>query len=155
MNGDNHTIIKAGSKVIVDWDGCGNWYTGNVYELNKDGSVNINFDDGDTAENISMAVIKLSPFPDSLSQRSIHVGCAVLALWQGNGNLYPAIIMKDNNDGTFDIRYDDEEICYGVCERYFELRLSNGWFQGSSADGKVRSYSPSPQYSSLMHFRCP
>ena len=136
---DKYNLVQKGSKVVVDWNGSGYWYSGIVAEVNSNGSVNIDYDDGDSESNVSIDSIQISPFSenDPLLE-PIVIGSAVLAIWKGDGSLYPAKITNENSDFTFDIIFDDGEISAGLSRSSMEIRLSNGWFQGLTADGKVQ-----------------
>src|SRR5687768_16145139 len=99
--------FKVGDKIKAYWKGGKTLFPGTISSVNKDGTFDIQYDDGD-AENSLEANFIIAPGSVGLNNTpgKISVGLPVRARFRG-GSYYSGKIDKINNDGTFFILFDD------------------------------------------------
>lgn len=85
----------------------GQWYPGTVAKVNADGSFQVKWDDPDggpeTQDLKPEEMKKITIFKD------YKVDDAVEALYPDDGNMYTATVIKANDDGTFQVKWDDPD----------------------------------------------
>ncbi|GMI15676.1 hypothetical protein TrVE_jg4, partial [Triparma verrucosa] len=109
---------KVGQKCTAQFKGKGKFYPGKIAKVNSDGSVNVDFDDGDKDRFVDMACVKLEDGGGSDSEvdsdAALKDGTKVEARYRGKAKYYPGKINRVRSNGTYDINYDDGEKEFGV-----------------------------------------
>jgi len=89
------------------------WFKGKVARDNRDGTFDINYDDGDRdlgALPVNMRLLEDArpSSPSRASSVSFREGDVIEGLYRGKGTKwFKGKVARDNRDGTFDINYDD------------------------------------------------
>eukprot|EP00953_Heterococcus_sp_UTEX-ZZ885_P010886 6325-Heterococcus_DN1.PRE.2 len=113
----------AGDKIEARYKGRTRYYPGVIRRANRDGTYDIDYDDGEKELSVDAELIKLVSGTSSSSKpaSSLHtdrpksrdanlrVGSKILARYRGRDKYYPGIISHVNRDGTYDVDYDDGE----------------------------------------------
>ena len=89
--------FAIGDKVVHDTLG-----KGTITECNSDGTYSIKLDSGELKERIPPSLLKKEVVAKDLS-----LGQKIVANWKGYGKEYPGKIALVNDDGSYDIDYDD------------------------------------------------
>eukprot|EP01038_Epipyxis_sp_PR26KG_P003413 gene3413-4865_t len=108
--------LEEGAKVEGNYRGKGRWYPGRISKVNRDGSFNVDYDDGEKEQFLAEDMIRLvgggstggigrSP----VRAARLEEGAKVEGNYRGKGRWYPGVISKANRDGTFNLDYDDGE----------------------------------------------
>ena len=100
----------------ANYRGRGKYYPGRIKYDNRDGTYDIDYDDGEKETRVREDLIRsmargssgLSPRRDGMGEK-LREGDKVEANYRGRGKYYPGRIRYDNRDGTYDIDYDDGE----------------------------------------------
>lgn len=103
--GEATDSIAVGETVNAKSADDENWYLGTVESANDDGTFTIKWadpDGGPETENVEAASIKLI-------YKGYKVGEAVEAAFPDDGNMYPGTVTKQNDDGTFEVKWDDAD----------------------------------------------
>ncbi|GMI07481.1 hypothetical protein TrLO_g8222, partial [Triparma laevis f. longispina] len=115
--------LSRGTTVEARYRGGSRYYPGKISRDNRDGTYDIDYDDGEKEKDVKKSFIKVlsssssrskSPRSNDSSSRSFSRGDAVEARYRGGSKYYPGKIYRDNRDGTYDINYDDGEKEKGV-----------------------------------------
>ena len=74
--------------------------------MNRDGTYDIRYDDGDTEAGALQVNIRRHPnaMPATVTLRE---GMKVEARFRGKERYYAGVIKRENRDGTFDVDYND------------------------------------------------
>lgn len=108
--------LEEGDKVECLYKGKGTkWFSGKITRVNRDGTCDIKYDDGDIEVGANKANIR--PHPDAPKKSNVPIdipilreGMKVEARYRGRSKYYPGVIRKTNRDGSFDIDYNDVRI---------------------------------------------
>merc|ERR1711871_1351093 len=126
---DNEDSLSRGDKVEAKCTGWTKYYSGKITKVNRDGTYDIRFDDGERKSGVKKSQIKSkekrktkkskssrdSDDDDSSdNEDSLSRGDKVEAKCTGWTKYYSGEITKVNRDGTYDIRFDDGERKSGV-----------------------------------------
>jgi len=109
------TPLDEGAKVEGNYRGKGKWYPGRISRVNGDGTVDIDYDDGERETRVEESMVRLigeasgKARSSERSSPSIEEGAKVEGNYRGKGKWYSARIRRVNRDGTVDIDYDDGE----------------------------------------------
>ena len=123
MSQNNPMSLREGDKVEAKFRGKGKrWYKGVVSFVRKNGTYDINYDDGDHDTGLAASAIRKteSQTSDNCASEAVEkrvileVGAKVEACYKGKGKFYPGIISRARLNGTFDIAYDDGDKEVGV-----------------------------------------
>ena len=102
--------------------GGAKWYSGSVVAVNRDGSYDIRYDDGDKEQRVPPSNVRLvddgkavKPSDgrqlvedETVSGKSaFKLGDKVEAKFKGGVKWFSGRISSVNRDGTYDVRYDD------------------------------------------------
>ena len=142
---DNASELLEGDKVEADYRGRGRYLKGRIQKVHRDGTFDINYDDGKKERGVPKDMIRCLDKPgkrgrDRASGGSLQTGDKVEARYRGRGTkFYNGKIARVNSDGTFDIDYDDGEQEIGIREEH--VRSLEQW--SSSDDGRVHKCSAS------------
>jgi hypothetical protein len=86
------------------------FYNGRVVEVHEDGTVDIDTPEGGLFEDVS--ILNVRRFDPS---GGIKKGSQIEALFQGEGeDWYPGVVLEVNDDGTYDVEYEDGDTELGV-----------------------------------------
>ena len=114
------------------------YYQGVISRDNRDGTYDIDYDDGEKEKGVKESYIRkisggggLKHSPrggKSSSSRNDNIdddgnlsrGDKIEARYRGGSKYYPGKIARDNRDGTYDIDYDDGEKERGVKKSYIK-----------------------------------
>lgn len=103
--GEATDSIAVGETVNAKSSEDENWYLGTVESANDDGTFTIKWadpDGGPESESVEAASIKLI-------YKGYKVGEAVEAAFPDDGNMYPGTVTKQNDDGTFEVKWEDAD----------------------------------------------
>ena len=145
---DAHVTMRfeEGDKVEADYKGRGRWFPGVVKRDNRDGTFDINYDDGEREMNVRNTSIRRrehsSPSRSTNNGAKLKQGDKIEADYKGRGRWHPGTIRRDNFDDTFDIDYDNGDRELNV-RRDFIRRLderadskSTSTYHSDSKDGR-------------------
>ena len=103
-----------GDQVEVLYKGKGTkWFSGKISRVNRDGTYDIRYDDGDSESGALKVNVRRHPDSAAASGGSriaavaLREGMKVEARYRGKEKYYPGVIRRENRDGTFDIDYND------------------------------------------------
>ncbi len=101
--------FTEGDKVEVLYKGKGTkWFSGKISRVNRDGTYDIRYDDGDSESGALSTNIRKHPDAVGGSKpSSLREGMKVEARYRGKEKYYPGVIRRENRDGTFDVDYND------------------------------------------------
>ena len=109
--------FAEGDTVEAHWAGNDRWFDATIIKVHPLGTYDVSFDDGSGDKAFKLERRKLRPTKTSMKSVSLHfdprslptyeVGDAVLAIFSGNGRLFPADIVHAHEDGTYDVAYTD------------------------------------------------
>ena len=111
--------FAEGDKVEVLYKGKGTkWFSGKIGRVNRDGTYDIVYDDGDRESGALRANVRQHPDAPHHSRSAgsgigvaLREGSRVEARYRGKARYFPGVIRRENRDGTFDIDYDDVRAC--------------------------------------------
>ena len=117
--------LREGTKVEARYKGRSRYYPGRVSRVHRDGSCDIDYDDGEKERMVDQSLVKSlearsrSPTKsdrsdilgrtDTVGNSDIAEGSKVEARFRGRSRYYPGKVLNVHRDGSFDIRYDDGE----------------------------------------------
>jgi DUF971 family protein len=117
--------LRQGAKVEGNYRGKGRWYPARVRQVNDDGSMDIDYDDGERERGVDASMVRVlghqhdqlrashAPETDNhhVSAPHSHLaeGDKVEGNYRGKGKWYPARLGRVHHDGTYNIDYDDGE----------------------------------------------
>ena len=119
--------IEEGSKVEANYRGRGRYYPGRVSRVRLNGTMDIDYDDGEKEIGVDRDNVRLaggSSSPSRSSSDRIEEGSKVEANYRGRGRYYPGRVSRVRLNGTMDIDYDDGEKEIGVDRD--NVRLAGG-----------------------------
>ena len=103
-----------GDKVEVLYKGKGTkWFSGKISRVNRDGTYDIRYDDGDSESGALKVNVRRHPDAAAASRpmgggaSQLREGSRVEARYRGKARYYPGIIRRENRDGSYDVDYDD------------------------------------------------
>ena len=141
VRNNNRTDFFEGQKIEGNYRGRGRWFPGRISGINRDGTYNIDYDDGEIEKFIGELNIRVkdtysysSPSRDYDEPRRrdydeprrrgyndsrdgdipLEEGTKVEGNYRGRGKWYRGIISRKRANGTFDIDYEDGEKELGV-----------------------------------------
>ena len=106
-----HSLFTEGTKIEASYRGKGKYYAGKIARDNKDGTYDIDYDDGEKETKVEEKLIRVLGGVSTTPAVAIRLaeGNKIEANYHGNGKYYPGKIARDNKDGTYDVDYDDGE----------------------------------------------
>ncbi|GMI22795.1 hypothetical protein TeGR_g14200, partial [Tetraparma gracilis] len=116
---------KVGQKCTAQFKGKGRFYPGKVAKVNSDGTINVDFDDGDKDKFVEPASFKLEggggDDSDTGGGGELEIGSKVEARYKGKSKYYPGKISRVRSNGTYDVAYDDGEKEMGIEKEMIKL----------------------------------
>merc|ERR1719230_1618006 len=118
--------FTSGMKVEARYRGKSRYYPGRIAHVHRDGSCDIDYDDGEKEQRVEPSLIKsLEPAGGGRSSPGrggggrddddkLEAGTKVEARYRGKSRYYPGTISRAHLNGTYDIDYDDGEKEMGV-----------------------------------------
>ena len=112
--------FEAGQQVLARYKGKRKWYGGTVLKRNDDSSYDIVYDDGDKEKGVQADFIKAAkeaapaPAPAANAAKVFEKGAKIEALYKGKKKWYSGICSRRNEDGSYDVTYDDGDTEKGV-----------------------------------------
>jgi hypothetical protein len=111
-NGQNRTEptaaasyqISAGTPIEARHGGGTHWFSGMVESTNADGTYNIEYNDGDKEQGVLVYRVRGNSWSQ---EKELAVGDRADVHHNGGARVYPAVVGGINEDGTFEIHYDD------------------------------------------------
>ncbi|CAM9385942.1 unnamed protein product, partial [Sphacelaria rigidula] len=108
-------VFEEGMKIEARYKGRSRYYPGTVVRVHRDGSCDVDYDDGEQERMVDPSLIKkvaIERGAATSSRRSSGVeslleGDAIDARHRGRSKYYPGRVARVHRDGTFDIVYDD------------------------------------------------
>ena len=111
----------------ANYRGRGRYYPGRVSRVRLNGTMDIDYDDGEKEIGVDRDNVRLaggSSSPSRSSSDRIEEGSKVEANYRGRGRYYPGRVSRVRLNGTMDIDYDDGEKEIGVDRD--NVRLAGG-----------------------------
>ena len=106
--------FEDGDKIECLYKGKGTkWFSGKISRVNRDGTYDIRYDDGDSESGALKMNVRRHPDAPQKSVAGtsrageLREGTKVEARYRGKEKYYPGVIRRVNADGTFNIDYDD------------------------------------------------
>eukprot|EP00903_Cladosiphon_okamuranus_P006300 g6178.t1 len=99
--------LEEGMRVEARYKGRSRYYPGRITRVHRDGTCDIDYDDGERERMVEPSLIK--PFESHNSKIRLTEGMRVEARYKGRSRYYPGKITRVHRDGTCDIDYDDGE----------------------------------------------
>ena len=82
------------------------WFSGKISRVNRDGTYDIRYDDGDSET--GALKVNIRRHSDATPAKvALREGMKVEARFRGKERYYPGVIRRENRDGTFDVDYND------------------------------------------------
>ena len=98
------TKYKLGNRVEAKCSNWTKWFSGNITQVNSDGTYNISFEDGDKVKNMNPEQIR---FPAEAPAAIYKHGARVQAKCRGWTKHFPGNVTSVNEDGTYNISFED------------------------------------------------
>jgi len=155
-SGADSDAYAVGDRIEALYKGKGKkYYKGKVTRVNRDGTYDLEFDDGDKdlgalAKNMrragSATITARSPSRGGLasleevsgeSDDAFAVGDRIEALYKGKGTrYYKGKVTRVNRDGTYDLEYDDGDKDLGALAKNIRRLNSGGVHTASRPSGR-------------------
>ena len=110
--------LAVGAAVEARHNGGRKWYPGKISKAHDDGTFDVAYDDGDRESGVVKEFVRpAGGSPRRSPRKGKHAaGARVEARYRGKSKFYPGKIAKANDDGSYDIAYDDGESEANVIE---------------------------------------
>ncbi|KAE9044794.1 hypothetical protein PR001_g5224 [Phytophthora rubi] len=117
--------LEVGDAVRARCNGGSRWFPGRILRVNRDGTYDVEYADGDIEKKVAAADVqvasKLDKTPLPRKSSSFDVGDKVKARYKKGTKLFSGEIVRVRSDGTYDIRYDDGDSETRVDKEMIEL----------------------------------
>jgi len=125
---DDGTMIDSGDRVEARLRGRSKWHTDHVIRVNRDGTYDIHYDDGEKEQGVDASLIRRPGAQEQnhddrdIVLRGMDVGARtadpekfargdhVEARFRGRSKWVAGMVLRVNGDETLDIRYEDDEL---------------------------------------------
>ena len=135
--------LDVGAAVEARFGGKARWYKGTIMRKRRDGSFDIEYEDGDNELRVKPELVrKVGGSAKSRSRSrskkgdSLAKGSRVEARYRGRSRWVAGEVSRVNVNGTFDIRYDDGKRENGVAADLVRAVDAAGGASASDSDGK-------------------
>ena len=103
--------LEKGSVVTANFKGRGKWFPGKITRVNRDGTFDIKFDDGDS--DFAVPRFRVRPVAKKGgsgggSSDRLEKDTEVTVNFKGRGRWFPGKITRVNRDDTFDVKFDGQ-----------------------------------------------
>jgi len=95
-------LFTIGNRVLANWKNAGPLYFGTIADVNRDGTYDIQYDDGDAEIRVEQTRIHLAP--------NLNVGDRVFVNWKAHGYYFPAQVAVIHPDHTIRVDFDDGDV---------------------------------------------
>ena len=135
--------IREGDKVEAKCTGWTKYFKGEVTSVNRDGSYDIKFEDGERKRGVEKTQVRSLGGSSTGTSSKIAEGASIRARYRGANGYTRGKIAAANRDGTYDIKYND-----GLKESNVERRMikvdsdDNGFGERKSPSRSKREPSP-------------
>ena len=138
---DSGGLVEEGDRVEANYRGRGRYYKGRVRRVNRDGTFDIDYDDGEKERGVPTDMVRTANEAGNAdrgarsreSSQRLLKGDTVEARYRGRGTkFYKGRIVRVNSDDTFDIDYDDGEKERGIAEEHVRSLVSAHEREGAS-----------------------
>jgi hypothetical protein len=118
--------FEEGAKVEGNYRGKGKWYPGRISRVNRDGTVDIDYDDGEREKSLDARDIRSLDAGESDEREApttvkLEEGARVEGNYRGKGVWYAGKVSRDRQDGTYDVAYDDGKVENRIESNYIRL----------------------------------
>ncbi|KAJ1451183.1 hypothetical protein M885DRAFT_570320 [Pelagophyceae sp. CCMP2097] len=128
--------LKEGDTVEARYRGREKFYPGKIFRYRRDGTFDIDYDDGEKETRVDEKLIRSMDGGGSGGGKgNLKEGDKIEARYRGREKFYPGKITRDRGDGTFDIDYDDGEKETRVDEKL--IRSKDGGARSSGGNGSL------------------
>jgi Agenet domain len=122
--------LREGDKIEARYRGRERWFAGTVKRANRDGTYDINYDDGERELSVATELVRLIGSTSSSSRAAaaavvFREGDKIEARYKGRERYFPGVVRRVNRDDTYDINYDDGERELGVAANLIRLTGSS------------------------------
>lgn len=103
--------FAVGTLIEARYRGRSRYYPGRIKSIGNNGTFNIDYDDGETEFNVSKDLIRIRVVPEPVvPATTFAVDELVEARFRGRGRYFSGRIRRVNDNGTYDILYDDGDV---------------------------------------------
>ena len=95
-------LFTIGNRVLANWKNAGPLYFGTIADVNRDGTYDIQYDDGDAELRVEQSRVHLAP--------NLSVGDRVFVNWKAHGYYFPAQVDAIHPDHTIKVNFDDGDV---------------------------------------------
>jgi len=102
-----HRDYKVGDDCKAESPDDGRWYPGVVAKVLGEGKFTVKWDDpdeGHETDDLNFEVMKKQRI-----KKDYKKGDEVIARFPEDGNMYEAVVLEENKDGTFQVKWDDPD----------------------------------------------
>lgn len=142
-----NNFLEEGMKIEARYRGRSKWYPGKINRINRDGTFDIIYDDGEREIDVDSNMIRKLEESQAVSRRErndrntrLEEGMKVECNYRGRGKWFPAVISRERVNGTFDIDYDDGEKEMGVESNLIRERENNSRKRRSPSPSQETTY---------------
>jgi predicted MarR family transcription regulator len=122
--------LRDGDNIEARYRGRERWFAGTVKRANRDGTYDINYDDGERELSVAAELVRLIGSASSSSRAAaaavvFREGDKIEARYKGRERYFPGVVRRVNRDDTYDINYDDGERELGVAANLIRVTGSS------------------------------
>ncbi len=110
FNGSDISEFEPGDEIEGNFKGKGRWYRGKVAIVNRDGTYDIHYDDGDRERGVNAYNIRGLRRNELSARGTYKTGDLVKANYKRRGLWLEGKICQVNRDGTYSVRFNDGSV---------------------------------------------
>jgi hypothetical protein len=134
--------LFVGARVKANFRNKVKYYNGRIVSVNRDFTYKIDFDDGDSEQNVIDDLIKT--LASEGTKTPFAMGDTVEANYRAKGRWLQGVIAEGDADGTYEIKYDDGEVeknVRGLSMRLIDVAIAvdGGMKVGARVEANFRS----------------
>lgn len=99
--------FEEGQKVEARFRGRAKWFKGKVQRVNRDGTYDIEYEDGDNERDVAADMVRALEESKPAAPKAFEEGQTVEGRFKGGAKWFKATITRVNRDGTYDLTYED------------------------------------------------
>ena len=144
INDNLGTSLTEGMKVEGNYRGRGKWFPCKISRVRGDGTYDIAYDDGETETRLDKELVRvlgseiINSDNTSAPVAGLVEGMKVEGNYRGRGKWYPGKISAVNDNGTYNIAYDDGENESGLDKELVRVNGSVQFQVEDTVDGNYR-----------------